>query len=62
LLARYERDGVLPRVPRQLAHLVKQLALLELANVGVARRQRAHKIVPTGSLHLADLTFGRILI
>jgi hypothetical protein len=25
------------------------------------RRQRAHKIVSTGSLHLADLTFGRML-
>jgi hypothetical protein len=57
-----QRDGVLARVPRQLAHLVEHLALLALANMRVPRRQRAYQIMPTGSLHLTDLTFGRILI
>ena len=57
-----QRDGVLPRVPRHLAHLVEDLTLLALAHICVARRQRPYQIVPTGSLHLTDLTFGRIVI
>jgi hypothetical protein len=51
-----QRDGVLSRVASQLAHLVQQLPLLEPANVRIPRRQRAHQIVPTGSLHLSDLS------
>jgi hypothetical protein len=57
-----QRNRVLPRVARQLAYLVEDLALLGLAHMRIAWRQRPYQIVPTGSLHLTDLTFGRILI
>jgi hypothetical protein len=55
-------NRVLARIPRQPAHLVEHLALLALVNMRVPRRQRPHQVIPTGSLHLTDLTFGRILI
>jgi len=58
-----QRQRVLPRVARHLAHLVEDLTLLTLVHVPMPRRQRAHQIMSTGSLHcLTDLTFGRILI
>jgi hypothetical protein len=43
-------------------HLVEDLTLLALTHVCIARRQRAYQVVPTHSLHLTDLTVGRILI
>jgi hypothetical protein len=58
-----QRQRVLPRVASHLAHPVEDLAFLTLALVPIPRRQRAHQVMPTGSLHcLTDLTFGRILI
>jgi len=53
---------VLPRISRQLAHLVELLALPALASVRIPRRQRAYQVIPTRLLPLTDLTFGRILI
>src|ERR1051326_8320247 len=55
-----ERQRVLARVAGHLAQLVEDLTLLVLAHVPIPRRQRAHQVMPTGSLHLSDLTFGRI--
>ena len=56
-----DSEGIVPRVLRHLAELVKDLALLTLPKVRIARRQRPEQVIPTGWLHLADLTFGRII-
>src|SRR5579864_8469760 len=56
-----QRQRVLPRVARHLAYLVEDQAFLGLAHMPIPRRQRAYQVMPTGSLHLSDLTFGGFL-
>ena len=42
---------MLPRVAGDLTEVIQKLALLASTGMGVARRQSARQVVPTGLLH-----------